>query len=76
VSSRAESRQVGLGTILQVGTQMEVIPASLLPLAGNLPPQWALPISVTRPPEIKALPGEPVFLTFDSRLVNRLAAHP
>jgi multidrug resistance efflux pump len=74
VSNRSLRRQVGVGKVLEVGTQMEIIPASLLPLTGNLPPQWALVIAVSRPPEIKARPGEPVFLTFDPKSLGRAAA--
>jgi multidrug resistance efflux pump len=73
VSSRSVRRQIGVGRVIEVGTQMEIIPASLLPLTGNLPPQWALPIAVSRPHEIKALPGEPVFLSFDLRHFPRSA---
>jgi HlyD family secretion protein len=63
VRTRGLHRTVGIGNVVQVGTQVESItPALLGPVKlANL--ELGLPISVSLPPELKIMPGELVDLT-------------
>jgi multidrug resistance efflux pump len=63
VRTRGPHREVGLASILQVGTQVEAVtPALLGPVKfANL--ELGLPISISLPPDLKIMPGELVDLT-------------
>lgn len=62
VRTRGLRRQVSDGQILQVGTQMEPIPLNLLPPLRAVSVEHGLPILVSLPAGLKALPGEVVDL--------------
>ena len=63
VRTRSAKRQTSAATILQVGTQMEPITASLLPAVASHAVEQGLPIFVSLPLDIKLVPGEIVDLT-------------
>jgi multidrug resistance efflux pump len=61
-------REVALGTVLEVAGQLELISATLVPpISGSLPTELGLPFSVSIPPELALIPGEPVDLLLQPR---------
>lgn len=63
VRSRSSRREVGIASIIEVGTQLETVaPALAAPVKfSNI--ELGLPISVSLPPNLKIRPGELVDLT-------------
>jgi multidrug resistance efflux pump len=80
VRTRSFNRCVGRAEIMQVGSQMEQISASLSPLNGTHYHEVGLPVLVSLPPSQKLLPGEIVDLRIlpgkpGAVLHNEAAAH-
>ena len=68
VRTRSAHRQTSGATILQVGTQMEPITASLLPATSLRAVEQGLPILVSLPADLKLVPGEIVDLVLRPKL--------
>lgn len=64
IRTRSHGRELGQGRIISVGAQMEAILPELLPMkpANGTLAEYGLPILVSLPPGLKAIPGEIVDL--------------
>ncbi len=58
VRTRGLRREVGRGRILEVGTQLETIPATLLGPVKLAAAELGLPVDISLPPELKIRAGE------------------
>ena len=60
IRSRSHGRELGTGRIVSVGGQMEAILPELLPMkpVNGAVAEYGLPIVVSLPPGLKAIPGE------------------
>jgi hypothetical protein len=63
VRSRGPRREVGLGSILEVGTQLEAITPALLGPIKFANAELGLPVSISLPANLRIRPGELVDLT-------------
>src|SRR5215475_9939323 len=63
VRSRGPGRDVGIASIVEVGTQLETIAPALAPPVKFTAVDLGLPISVSLPPNLKIRPGEIVDIT-------------
>lgn len=68
VQTRSGKRVLGVAQVIEVGSQLEVLPISLqtpLKLAGS---ELALPVNISLPPDLHLRPGEMVDVTVIERL--------
>lgn len=68
VHTRGPRREIGNAKVIQVGTQFETVPATLLGPINFANIQMGLPVDISMPPQLKIRPGEIV----DVRLTSRL----
>jgi multidrug resistance efflux pump len=68
IRRHTSKREIALGTVLDVAGQFELISTTLVsPKSGSLPAEVGLPFTVSIPPGLTLLPGEPVDLIFSKR---------
>ena len=63
VRTRGPRREVGAATVVEVGAQLEAVPAALLGSAGLARTELGLPVDISLPPNLKIRPGELVDIT-------------
>jgi multidrug resistance efflux pump len=63
VRTRGLKREVGQAKVVEVGTQLEAVPGSLLGPVKLASVELGLPVDISLPPNLKIRPGEVVDLT-------------
>ena len=66
VRTRGPRREEGMATVVEVGGQLEALPAALLGPAGIARAELGLPIDISLPPKLQIRPGELVDITLTS----------
>ena len=67
VRRQSFKREVAQGTVLEVSGQLEPIAFNLIPITTGGTNELGLPFSISIPPELALLPGEPVDLILNTR---------
>lgn len=63
VRTRGPRREEGVATVVEVGSQLETLPAALLGSVGLAHAELGLPVDISLPPKLQIRPGELVDIT-------------